>query len=537
MTEDLGSLFLESVARHGPRTACEVAGQSLTYRELGGLACRLAGLIQSIGLVPGTGPAPPTLLAVSRSVSGYVGITGSLIAGTGYAPVNLAWPPARLAWLLGKTGARIIIADAAGLEVIGKVLPESPSALLIVLPESDDVTTLTERWPAHRFLSRTDLMEAPVLTESRAVPSGMAYTLFTSGSTGIPKGVQVSQAASRAMVQAMAERYPCQAEDRFTQFADFTWDPSIVDMFMAWQAGGCICCPSAKAALLPDQFMLSSRATVTHLVPTTLRNLKRQGALKPGRFPALRLVFAGGEPFPVSLAAAAREAAPGAVIVNIYGSQEYSIFATYEWDSRTSPEEACHGILPLGTPFPGSAALIFPGDDSALSPGGEEGELALSGPQLFSGYLDDPEGTRAVLVTGPAPDHRKFYRTGDRVRRDPASGQLCYLGRRDSQIKLAGIRIELGEIESALQQAAATESAVVLGWPVDQAGAGAGGIVAFVGETTLGAEAILAALRLLLPRYMLPRRIIVEEQLPKNANGKCDRKALADRLQAGEYSS
>lgn len=537
MTENLGSLFLESVARYGPRTACEVAGQSLTYHELGGLASRMAGLICR-ELDSGPAPAPPTLLAVSRSVSGYVGITGSLIAGTGYVPVNLAWPPVRLSWLLGKTGARIIIADAAGLEVIGKVLPESPP-LLIVLPESDDVSPLTERWPAHRFLGRADLMEAPVLTESRAAPSGIAYTLFTSGSTGIPKGVQVSQAASRAMVEAMSERYPCQPEDRFTQFADFTWDPSIVDMFMAWQAGGCICCPSAKAALLPDQFLLSSRATVTHLVPATLRNLKRQGALKPGRFPALRLVFAGGEPFPVSLAAAAQEAAPGAVIVNIYGSQEYSIFSTYEWDSRTSPEQSCHGILPLGTPFPGSAALILPQEDSALAPelAAEEGELALRGPQLFSGYLDDPEGTRAVLVTGPAPDHRVFYRTGDRVRRDPASGQLCYLGRRDSQIKLAGIRIEPGEIEAALQQAAATESAVALGWPVDEAGAGVGGIVAFVGETTLGAEAILAALRPLLPRYMLPRRIIVEEQLPKNANGKCDRKTLADRLQAGEYSS
>jgi len=526
--QDLGAFFIASAALHGQKIACEVAGRALTYEELSRLAFGVASVILE-ERISDTVSTIPILLAASRSASGYAGILGSVIAGTGFVPINLAWPHSRLDWLLQKTRCRMMIADLRGLELMGPALQTAQSSLTVVLPEVDNVGELRERWPAHRFIGSTDINGRQDITTSQASPDGIAYTLFTSGSTGEPKGVQVSYAASAAMIRAMSGRYRSHEGDRFTQFADFTWDPSVVDMFSAWQCGGCVCCPSSKAALMPDKFILSARATVTHLVPTTLRNLKQLGCLIPNRFPLLRFVFVGGEPFPASLAEAVQAAAPAAVVANIYGSQEYSIFSTYDWNSETSPRECHNDILPLGAPFAGSSAILL-GEDSTVTSKVNEGELCVSGPQLFSGYFDDPEQTKAALLADNSPGSRIYYRTGDRARRDAKSQQLCCLGRRDSQVKIAGIRVELGEVEAALRKAAETESIVALGWPPVETGVE--GIVAFVSDTALSAEAIQESLRTLLPRYMVPKRLVLLAQMPRNANGKCDRKALADQLRA-----
>lgn len=522
---NLGALFLASAALHRQRIACEVEGLSITYKYLSEISLCLATTIKS-QMTKYSISQSPILLATSRSLTGYAGIIASFVAGTGYVPINFSWPLARVLWLLNQTQSQLLIADHGFFNSLSAVLDNTAYPLNIILLHHDDIHIAAERWPKHRFIACTDTPSDEEIVHPCTNPKEIAYTLFTSGSTGVPKGVMVSHAAALAMIEAMSSRYTFNENDRFTQFSDFTWDPSIVDMFLAWQCGACVCCPSAKQAFSPDKFIRDMGATITHIVPTNIRYLKKMGHLKPQSLPVLRYVFVGGEPFPTSLAQSIQEAAPNANIVNIYGSQEYSIFSTFNWSVEKLTEHCHNEILPLGKPFPGSTAIIL-SNASDESSACEEGELCVCGPQMFSGYFKDTAGTKAVHWTDELDNNRIFYRTGDRVRRAKNSSYI-FLGRRDSLIKIAGMRIELGEIEYAVKKAAQTESAVVLTKQVSETDGVI--IVAFISDTNYTEHDIQKSLRLQLPSYMLPKKLYILTEMPRNANGKCDRKALAERL-------
>jgi acyl-coenzyme A synthetase/AMP-(fatty) acid ligase len=165
---------------------------------------------------------------------------------------------------------------------------------------------------------------------------------------------------------------------------------------------------------------------------------------------------------------------------------------------------------------------------------GEAGELLLTGPQVTLGYWRDPERTAAAFVIPPG-EESVFYRTGDRVRRSTEGRPTTYLGRVDHQIKVLGHRVELGEIEAALREATGVDAVVALGWPLTESGAG--GVAAFVGDVDVDAPAALAAARGRLPAYMVPRTLHLLPDLPLNANGKFDRRALLERLERGDVSS
>jgi acyl-CoA synthetase (AMP-forming)/AMP-acid ligase II len=268
-------------------------------------------------------------------------------------------------------------------------------------------------------------------------------------------------------------------------------------------------------------------------VPSLAATMTSLGLLRDGDFPALRWSLFCGEALPASVAEAWSRAAPNSTVENLYGPTEATIACTgYRWDPARSPSECELGVVPIGTPLPGTTSLVA--DEALVDVGpGESGELLVAGPQVTAGYLDDPERTAASFVRPPGRT-AVHYRTGDRVRRPAGDEPLRYLGRLDDQIKVQGHRVELGEVEAAVRDAGGVSDVAAVGWPVTSSGFG--GIVAFVAAGAVEAvdlPALRSGVARRLPRYMVPREIRVVGTLPRNANGKRDRKALVRMLDEG----
>jgi len=462
-----------------------------------------------------------------RSTTAYAGVLASLLAGHGYVPLNRTFPAERTRTMLQRSGCRSLIVDAGSEPQLEAVLDHSEESLLIILPERTDLSFLRSRWPQHTILGTSDLEPARNFEEKPVHSDSIAYLLFTSGSTGIPKGVMVAHQNVAHFVSFMSDRYGISEYDRFSQTFDMTFDLSAFDMFVAWERGACVCCPSEKILLNPAKFIQEAKLTVWFSVPSVGVFMKRFGALKAGRFPTLRWSLFCGEPLPAEIAESWSRAAPSSVVENLYGPTELTIACClYRWQEGKSEEECMRGVVPIGSPFPGMDALVAD-EELREVPIGADGELLMAGPQAALGYWRDPEKTASAFVVPPGKK-QTYYRTGDRVRRPKETDPMCYLGRVDHQIKIQGHRVELGEVESLLRQEAGVEVAVAIGWPVTASGAG--GIEAFVVGNQLSPQTMLERLKRKLPVYAVPRRIHLLSELPLNANGKVDRGKLTKLL-------
>jgi amino acid adenylation domain-containing protein len=516
MSANLHGGFVESARRFPERPALAVDGQSLTYAELDRVARRWAGALEGrrVGIF------------ADRTMVAYVGILAALMSGATFVPLNPAFPIARTASMIRRAKLDALVVDARAAQQLRDVvaqLPEPPR--LVLLPTLSPIDL-----PGACVLGAAELAGRTPIERAAEVPAdAIAYLLFTSGSTGEPKGVPVTHANVTSFLRTNQRRYEIRPEDRLSQTFDLTFDLSMFDMFMAWGAGACVCvCPPAQL-LSPAKWIDQQKITVWFSVPAVGALLKNNGLLKPGSLPSLRLSLFCGEALSVDVARAWQRAASSSRLENLYGPTELTIAcAAYPWDDEVGAAEAENGIVPIGRVYEGLSMLVVD-EDLAIVPDGEVGELCVAGPQTFPGYLEDPQRTAERTFVR---DGNTYYRTGDRVRLLP-SGNLAYVGRVDQQVKVNGYRVELGEVEAALRDVPEVTAAVAIGWPVDDGGVR--GVVAFVaGRAT--AQECLGAARERLPRYMLPRKIHVLDALPRNGNGKLDRKELARRLAAGEVS-
>lgn len=519
--------FLLSAERFPERIALEVGGQSLTFASMRDRAAAIAATV--VERDPGEGP-PLTAVFAHRTGTAFAGVLGALFSGRGYVPLHPDFPVARTRSMLLRAGCRTVVADGLGVRLLDEVLDGVETKLLIVAPDEPDVMDLAARWPQHTWVGAADLEREPDGWVAPAVrPESIAYLLFTSGSTGVPKGVAVTHGNACHLVESMAERYDVCEEDRFSQTFDLTFDLSVFDMFVAWERGACVCCLTGKALLAPGRFINDCRLTVWFSVPSTAILMKRLGMLKPDRYPSLRWSLFCGEPLVTELAEAWALAAPHATIENLYGPTEVTVACTaYRWDSVRSHAQCELGLVPIGFPLPGMDARIFDEDLQEVEDDGE-GELLMAGPQVAPGYWRDPVRTASAFVV-PGAGSQVHYRTGDRVRRSGAEGLLRYVGRLDSQIKVHGHRVELGEVEAMLRKTTGLEAAVALGWPPSPAGAS--GVVAFLGSTEVDVPALLTALAAQLPAYMVPHQVHLLDELPVNVNGKFDRTRLHQLLES-----
>jgi len=524
-TGSLSSGFVASAEQFAERPALEAGGETLTYGELLHRSAAIAAALQRAA--PSTEPSLVGVLA-HRTPCQFAGVLGTHLAGCAYVPLNTTFPPQRTRLMLERSGARALVADAAGAEQLPEVLSGIAPGMLLIAPDHPDPAGLAARLPGHRLLGAGELPDPAAWAAPDVDPQELAYVMFTSGSTGTPKGVMVSHANARHYIARMVERYELTEHDRCSQMFEPTFDPSVFDMFCAWQVGACVCCPDRRTLLKPGRWIREAGLTLWFSAPSLGILMQRLGQLKPGSLPALRWSLFAGEALPVELARSWQQAAPNSTVENLYGPTEVTVVCVLHRFDPAAASAGEQGMVPIGRPLPGLSVLVA---DEGLGEvaAGAIGELLVAGPQVARGYWRDPARTAEAFVIPPR--HRQIhYRTGDRVRRpaDPG-GPLSYLGRADHQIKVHGIRIELGEVEAAIRRESGSESVACVGWP--RTATGADGIEAFVGGAD-GVDADRLRARLLdsLPRHMVPRRLHMLDELPLNANGKVDRRLLVATL-------
>jgi amino acid adenylation domain-containing protein len=523
--DHLAAGFLRSAAVAPDATAVEVDSERWSYERLLRIASAIAYRLEEAAGEP---PARTAVFA-HRSWVAYAGLLAALMRGHAYVPLNRRFPVPRTREMFLRSGSRAIVVDDASLVQLEAILADVAEKTVIIAPGADDVGELRRRFRPHDVLGRDDLSRDADVALQPPPRDGPAYLLFTSGSTGSPKGVLVGHRNVIPFVRLMASRYGVEPSDRFSQAFDLTFDLSVFDMFVAWEHGASVHCLPEKVAMKPDRFIRERELTIWFSVPSVALFLQRFGALKRGVFPSLRWSLFCGEALPAEIAEAWQSTAPNSTLENLYGPTEATVACTaYRWRPGVPDQARYQSLVPIGEPI-GATSVIVADSDLREVGCGEEGELLVGGPQVALGYLDDPERTAASFVV-PVGCDDVHYRTGDRVVRTP-DGNLHYLGRMDRQVQVRGYRVELGEVEAAMRDASGVADAAAIAWPLSEAGAE--GIVAFVSSSdTLDVRDVRAMLEERLPPYMLPQEIRVLDDLPLNPNGKIDRKALHALLES-----
>ncbi len=501
--------IVESSHRHALRPALSVKGQTWAYWELLAAAHHLCmSLPQSVG---SSQPAMATAIMADRQPSSYIGILASILKGHTYVPIHVHHPATRNALALRRAGVRQVICGTGAWPCLRDILEANPD-----LQQQIRVILIADQksgFPLRLGLPAT----------SSVVDAGeAAYILFTSGSTGEPKGVAVSHGNLTAYLDAVSGIMDVTCDDRLSQSFELTFDLSVHDLLVSWTNGAHLIVPQPCDLASPADFIRNEQITCWFSVPTLAYQMQMQGRLTPGAFPSLRWSMFCGEALPLGLARQWMAAAPQSRVENWYGPTEATIAcARFDLSEGLDETDAPNDLAPIGRAFPGMT-LTVAGEDLHALPEGQFGELLLSGPQVTAGYLNDPERTAKSFVR--LPHHcAVHYRTGDRAVCD-RQGRIWFLGRIDNQVKIRGFRVELGAIESVVRQVVPV-NVVAMSWPPESA-SGSSVVVALETAHT-DPEPILALARRELPDYMVPSRIVCVPTFPTNASGKADRKGIA----------
>jgi amino acid adenylation domain-containing protein len=506
--DTLGHVFARSAAAFPERPALILKSGVVTYRALDVLARSIAELVS------GVAAGGRVLVACSRGPAAYASVLAVLRSGNAYVPLNPKHPPARLRLIAGLARASLLIIERKLTADLGPLLDELGEAMPVLVLEADATV--------HRAPERGG---APA---GRGGDGRTAYLMFTSGSTGVPKGVPVCHDAVVHFLGWVNDRYRFSPADVFSQNFDLTFDLSVFDLFAAWSNGAAVAVPGDYDVVSPFRYVRDAGVTVWFSVPSVIGLVRRTAGLPPGAFPGLRWSLFCGEALSVESAAAWSRAAPGSKVENLYGPTELTVACSaHRFDPRRDAD-APGGLVPIGALAPGLDHVLLDAAGEVVR-GAREGELAVAGPQNFAGYWHAPDRSLAAhrLLADDDGRLRVYYRTGDLVRRSD-DGSLAFAGRVDQQLKVNGYRVELAEVEAALRRCPGVEEAAAIGWPV--ADGLVTGLAAFVTGPAADPPAVRRALADLVPAYMVPASITALPALPLNANGKTDRRALAALL-------
>jgi len=497
--ERLDELFVQQVARSPDATALRMGARRWSYRELAGHAYALARELRTAGI----GPGDRVGVYMERSFEMVTAIVATVLAGAAYVPIDPEYPAHRV---------RLMLEDA------------QPKCVLTQheLAERCEAGG-AQVWPVRVETLGTAFGAPPVAI----APNDAAYVIFTSGSTGRPKGVANSHRGIANRILWMQDAFRLGPSDVALQKTTFGFDVSVWEFF--WPL-----CVGAQLEIAPPgahqdpgelaELIRRAEVTVIHFVPSMLRAFLDHPDAALCR--TLRRIICSGEALPRDLVRRCC-GLHDAELDNLYGPTEAAVDVTW-WRCRADLDR---DPVPIGRPIANTRLYVLDANGQPV-PIGVPGELYIGGVQVALGYINREELTRERFVRDPFVDlpEARLYRTGDRARWT-ADGTVEFLGRLDAQVKVRGLRIELGEIEAVLDQHPRVRQSVVVAPRVD---ATESRLIAHIlprdggDDGTSLPDALRAHLAERLPSYMVPQHIVAVERLPLNANGKVDRKALAD---------
>jgi amino acid adenylation domain-containing protein len=505
--------IMASFAETQPDALAAVAdGESLNYAQFAEQARRLGAWIVERQL------ARIAILG-SRSLGAFVGVMGAAWAGSAYIPLSLKAPPGRLVEMLEQARPDVMLIDRHGALLVDDILAAAAPGLIVAADE----TTRSIVQPILGDIPTIAELQASLVPPAEVTPETTAYIIFTSGTTGAPKGVVVSVGARAALIDEMQRWYDLGPDDRIAETTDLSWDLSVANMIFAWCNGGSLHAVPVGAMVAPARFIRGNAISLWLSVPSVITTMMRTGQLRPAIFPSLRYSVFAGEGFSFGVAAAWKNAAPNSLVDNLYGPTE-ATFTCIGY--RIGPRDAAvegNVMIPIGRAYVTARAAIVGPDFSPLG-AGQRGELVLGGPQLADGYLDRPDLTDARF---PMIRGERWYLTGDAACCDDA-GIFHHLGRLDNQLKVLGYRVELEDVESHVRAVSGAVSVAVIGWPLGKAAVES--LIGFTVGSTVTGDEIRAALGDRLPAYMIPRVFFPVDAMPLSANGKLDRSRLASLL-------
>jgi amino acid adenylation domain-containing protein len=497
--ECIHHLFEKQVERTPQAPAISFQQQQLSYADLNERANQLAWYLQEQGIGSGTLVG----ICMDRSLEIVVAILGVLKAGGAYVPLDPVYPPERLEFILQDAQVKLLLTQ---------------QSLQPTLPVHDNPTLYLDTDWHFIAQNRTDNCQSSVTNRD------LAYVIYTSGSTGRPKGVLIEHYGLSNMVEAQIDLFNIQASHRLAQFASFSFDASVSEMFMAFLAGAELCIIPSEQRWPPttlQRFLQEQAITTITLPPSAL------AFLSPEELPLLKHVISAGEELPQRIAS---QWSVGRDFFNAYGPTEATVCTSV---SRCSQE---HERPSIGYPIANMQIYLL-NDKLQPAPVGIAAEIYISGMGLARGYLNRPELTTEKFLPHPFSHEpgSRLYKTGDQGRYLP-DGSIEYLGRFDRMVKVRGFRIELEEIEVLLDQSSFLLQSLVTVC-LDQRNTKR--LVAYliphptyldqekseVSQTWLQ-ENISRFLQDHLPRHMLPSAYVILESFPLTVNGKIDRRLL-----------
>ncbi|MEV5594487.1 amino acid adenylation domain-containing protein [Streptomyces sp. NPDC052496] len=497
VTATVPQLFAARVASAPDAVAVTDGRQSAQYGGLDTASDRLAAYLDGLGV----GRGGRVAVVMERSVDLITTLLAVWKAGAAYVPVDAGYPAERVAFLLADSGPSVVLCT----EATRAAVPADVAGQVVVLDDPEVRAAVAEATGSQPALSADDL----------------AYVMYTSGSTGVPKGVGVPHGSVAALV---ADRgWALGPDDAVLMHAPHAFDASLFEIWVPLVSGARVVVAGAGAVDAQRvREAVAAGVTAVHLTAGSFRVAAQED---PECFAGLREVLTGGDVVPAGSVARVRAACPEVAVRHLYGPTETTLSATWH---RLPPGGSAPDVLPVGRPLANRQAYVL---DAFLQPvpPGVDGELYLAGTGLARGYLDRPGATAERFVACPFPPGGRMYRTGD-LAHWTYDGELVFAGRADTQVKVRGYRVEPGEVEAALAAAPGVAQAAVVARE-DRPGERrlVGYVVAakeYADGPALEGQALREHVARTLPDHMVPAAVLVLDALPVTANGKVDRKAL-----------